>query len=237
MSIDITYLRLKRAIEKNSECFLCDLESELEQRYLKNYLEELVMDPKAREKIIQSRGFCNSHSYKILFEANKPTNSDGHGIALIMKSITEHLIQQLPSEKYNARYNFFKMLVHAERCPACIHLDNFMKMYIEKAVGLIAASGDFSKLFKESKGMCIPHFILLTSATKGLELGQVQIILEVLYDVEGKNLQRVNADLAEYVRRQSYEFSEKDRAEVAGILLRSIEKIAGRRGLTIQGRS
>ena len=49
-------------------------------------------------------------------------------------------------------------------------------------------------------------------------------------EVEEKNLQRLSLELAEYVRRQSYEFSEKDRASVADVVFRSVEKIAGRRG-------
>ena len=232
--MSITYLRLKRAIEKNSECFLCDLETEIEQKYLNNYLQELVMDSKARERIIQSRGFCNNHSYKILIEACKPTSSDGHGIALIMQSITEQLIQELPIQKNHGKYNFFKMLVNAKKCPACIHAEEFMKIYIEEAAKLLASSEDFSKLFKESKGFCIPHFIILTRATKGLELNQVQNILKVLYEVEEKNLQRLHTELAEYIKRQSYEFSEKDRAAVANVQLRSIQKIAGRRGIMTQ---
>ena len=232
--MSIAYLRLKRTMEKNTECFLCDLEAEIEQKYLDNYLQELVMDSKARERIIESRGFCNGHSYKLLIEANKPTSSDGHGIALVMQSITEHLIQELPTPQYNGKYNFFKMLVSLKRCPACIHVEDFMKMYIKEAADFLASSDDFRKMFKESKGLCIPHFIILTKGTRGLERNQVQNILKVLYEVEGKNLQRLRAELAEYIRRQSYEFSEKDRAAVANVQLRSIQKIAGRRGIMTQ---
>ena len=232
--MSLSYLRLKRAMEKNTECFLCDLETEIEQKYLSNYLQELVMDSKARERIIESRGFCNSHSYKLLIEADKPTSSDGHGIALIMKSITEQLIQELPTPRHNGKYNFFKTLVKAKKCPACIHVEDFMKMYTKEAANFLASSDDFTKLFKESKGLCIPHFMILIKATKGLEFDQVRTILEVLYEVEGKNLQRLHAELAEYIRRQSYEFSEKDRAAVANVQLRSIQKIAGRRGIMTQ---
>jgi len=234
MGIDIAYLHIKRAIGTNIECFLCGLETEIEQRYLKNYLAELVMDPKAREKIIQSRGFCNSHSYKILAEAIRPTSSDGHGIALVMQSITERLVQELHHPKNPDKYPFFKMRVNVGKCPACIHVENLMKMYVEKTISLIATSSEFSKLLKESKGLCIPHFISLSSATKGLEYNRAQAVLETLYEVEQKNLLRLQANLAEYVKKQSYEFSETDRAAVAEIPLRSIEKIAGRRGLVLQ---
>jgi len=47
------------------------------------------MNAKAREKVVESMGFCNHHSYKMLIAASKPESPDGHGIALIAKSIIE----------------------------------------------------------------------------------------------------------------------------------------------------
>jgi hypothetical protein len=231
MSTSITYLRIKRAVEKNSECFICDLETEIEQKYLNTYLQELVMDSKARERIIQSRGFCNNHSYKILIEASKPTSSDGHGIALIMQSVTEQLIQDIAERKNLCRETLSKMVSNEKKCPACIHVAEFTGMYTEKAVELLASSDEFSKLFQKSKGLCIPHFVALVCVAESMETNKSLGILEMLSEVEKKNLCCLRLELAEYVRRQSYEFSEKDRMAVADVVLRSVEKIAGRRGI------
>jgi hypothetical protein len=231
MSTTITYLRIKRAIEKNSECFLCNLETEFEQRYLDNYLQELVMDSKARDKIVESRGFCNNHSYKLLIEASKPTSSDGHGVALITQSVIEQLIQDIPEQKNPRKDYFSKVLVNAKKCPACIHLADYMKTYIEITAGLLASSEEFSKLFKESGGLCIPHFTTLTCVAEGMETNQSRNILDLLNEIERKNLQRLNEELAEYIKRQSYEFSEKDRSAIANVVVRSVEKIAGKRGM------
>ncbi len=230
--MSIAHLRLKRAMEKNTECFLCNLETEIEQKYLNDYLQELVMDSNSRERIVESRGFCNSHSYKLLIEASKPTSSaDGHGIALIMKSVTEQLVKELPTPPYNSKYNFFKTLAKAKKCPACIHVGDFMKMYISEADSFLASSDDFIGAFKQSKGLCIPHFMILVRATKSLEVNRAQKTLDILYRVEDKNLRRLDAELSEYIRKQSYEFSEKERAAIANVQLRSIQKIAGRRGI------
>jgi hypothetical protein len=56
-------------------------------------------------------------------------------------------------------------------------------------------------------------------------------IIETLTEVEEKNLDKLNSELAEYVRRQSYEFSDKDRAAAEDVVLRGVERIAGRRGI------
>lgn len=230
MSTTITYLRIKRAINKNSECFICELETEIEQKYLDNYLQELVMDYKAREKIIQSRGFCNSHSYKILAEASKPTISDGHGIALIMQSITNQLIQDVSEQKNLYKDAFPKIIANEKKCLACIHIAESMEMYIKKTAELLASSDEISKLFQKSKGLCIPHFATLAYTAENFEVNRRRDILQLISEVEKENLFRLHSELAEYVKRQSYEFSEADRVAVANTLLRSVEKLAGRRG-------
>jgi hypothetical protein len=238
MSIDITYLHIKRAIASNEECFLCTLEDEIERKYIDTYLSELVMNTSSRQKIIESRGFCNHHFYKMLIKASKPESSDGHGMALIMKSVTEKLIQDLHKQKSCHRDNFLKMLANETMCPACIHLSDFMGMYAKKAMELLSSNHEeFSKLFKESKGLCIPHFVTLLHVAKENVRDLSQGIIETITEVEEKNLSRLNSELAEYIRRQSYEFSDKDRAAVEDIVLRSVEKIAGRRGVKLRNLS
>jgi hypothetical protein len=236
MAYNVIYFRLKEAIEKNSaECFLCSLESQAEQRYLNNYLQELVMDSKARETIIHSRGFCNNHSYQLLNTALKPASSDGHAVALIMRSIIESVIDEFP-KKGEGKYNFFKMLTNPGKCPACCHIEENMKRYVSEVIDLIINSEEFFRSYKESRGVCMPHFATLISATQELEPNEAKKILEILYAVEWKTLLQIQSGLSEYISRQSYEFSERERAEKAGVLLRSIKTNVGRRGLVLKGK-
>jgi hypothetical protein len=234
MSIDITYLRIKRVIGSAEECFLCALEDEIERKYMDTYLSELVMDASSREKIIESRGFCNHHFYKMLIAASKPGSPDGHGIALVNESIVEKLVQDLHKQKSHHIDYLHKLLATENECPACIHLAEFAKMYAEKIVELLSSDNEeFLTLWRESKGFCIPHFIALAHVAEEIMLTQSQKIIETLMEIEEKNLRRLNSELTEYVKRQSYEFSEKDRSAVADIVPRSVEKIAGRRGMKL----
>ena len=231
MSDDITYLHIKRAMESNRECFLCMLEDEIERKYIDTYLYELVMDASSREKIIESRGFCNHHSYKMLIAASKPESPDGHGIALVMKSVIEKLIHDLHQLKSHHGNDFHAMLANETVCPACVHLDDFMEMYVKGAIELLSSrQREFLKLFKESKGLCVPHFVTLTHMAQETARDQSQAVIETIIECEEKNLRRLNLELAEYVRRQSYEFSDKDREAVEDAVMRSVEKMAGRRG-------
>jgi len=230
MGVDIAYLRIKRVIGNGEECFLCSLEDEIENKYADTYLSELVMDASSRDKIIESKGFCNHHLYKMLIAANKPGSPDGHGIALVNESVVDKLVQDLHKQKSHHIDNLNKLLATENKCPACIHLAEFSRIYAEKIVELLSSdSEEFLKLLKESKGFCIPHFVALVQLAK--ETMPSQEIVKILMEIEEKNLRRLNSELAEYVKRQSYEFSEKDRSAVADVVPRSVEKIAGRRGM------
>jgi hypothetical protein len=235
MSVDIAYLRIKRVIGSDEECFLCALEDEVERKYMDTYLSELVMDASSREEIIKSRGFCNHHFYKMLIAASKPGSSDGHGIALVNESIVEKLVRDLHKQRNHHIDDLHKLLATKNKCPACIHLGEFSRMYTEKIIELLSSGNEeFLKLLKESKGFCIPHFVKSVQVAKDVELAQSQKIIKTLIEIEEKNLRRLNSELAEYVKRQSYEFSEKDRSAIADIVLRSVEKIAGKRGMKLE---
>ncbi|MEM3760821.1 MAG: DUF6062 family protein [Candidatus Bathyarchaeia archaeon] len=234
MSRDITYLRIERIIKSGAECFLCALEDEVERKYVDTYLSELVMDAKAREKIVESRGFCNHHFYRMLIAAGKPESHDGHGIALIGQNIIEKLIQDLHEQKKNHEKKFHQT-ENIKNCPACAYTFNFMEIYNKKIVKLLSSNHkEFLKLFKNSKGLCIPHFTaLINSLTETLHSQNMEVI-ETIIEIEEKNLRRLGSELAEYTRRQSYEFSEQDRSAVEDVLLRSVQKMVGRRGLKLK---
>ena len=231
---NITYLHIKRAIESNRQCFLCTLENEIERKYIDTYLYELVMDSSSRQKIIESRGFCNFHSYKMLIAASKPESSDGHGMALVMESVMEKLIQDLNSQKRHDRSDFREMLADEAKCPACIHLYDFMNTYAKEVIELLSSHNvEFLKLLKESKGLCVPHFVGLVHEILDNTSGKSRDIVDFLTEVEETNLSRLDSELADYIKRQSYEFSAEDRTKVEGVLLRSIGKVAGRQGMKL----
>jgi hypothetical protein len=63
------------------------------------------------------------------------------------------------------------------------------------------------------------------------EGSQSREILRTIIDVEKRNISQLKSELSEYIRRQSYEFSDEDRRAVEGVLLKSVQKIVGRRGI------
>lgn len=148
-----------------------------------------------------------------------------------MRSIIEKLIQDLCKQKRNRR-EVFTQTLNEKKCPACVHIANFMEIYNKRIVELLSSNNiEFLKLLKNSKGFCIPHFTaLMREATREMRKDKQEIIY-ALVEVEEKNLLRLNRELSDYVERQSYEFSDEHRKSLEDVLLRSIHKIAGRRGI------
>jgi hypothetical protein len=231
--MDVTYFRIERIVRSGAECFLCALEDEIERKYIDAYLSDFVMDAKAREKVVESMGFCNHHFYKMLIAASKPESPNGHGIALIAQSIIEKLIQDLQRQKKHCK-GCFCQIKSVKNCPACVHLASFREIYNKKIVELLySRDEEFLKLFKNSKGLCLPHFITLLNAVEKTTYNQSRDIIKAIVDVEEENFRRLNMELSEYVRRQSYEFSDKDRTAIEGVLFRSVQKIVGKRGMML----
>jgi hypothetical protein len=107
-----------------------------------------------------------------------------------------------------------------------------MEIYNRKIVELLCSRNEeFLELFKNSKGFCIPHFVLLLKMVRDAEGGRSREILRTIIDVEKRNISQLKSELSEYIRRQSYEFSDEDRRAVEDVLLKSVQKIVGRRGI------
>jgi hypothetical protein len=230
MSVDVTYFRIERMVRSDAECFLCALEDEIERKYIDTYLSELVMDAKARERLVEGGGFCNHHFYRMLAIATRPDSSDGHGIALISQSIIEKTVQDLQKQRKRGKEVFRQTI----ECPACVHLANLMEIYNRKIVELFCSRNEeFLRLFKNSKGLCIPHFLSLLTMLENTKFDED--IVKILFEVEKKNLQRLKLELSEYVKKQSYEFSNADRKALEDVPLRSVQKMVGRRGIKIIG--
>jgi len=233
MNKDITYLHIKRALETAKECFLCTFEDELERKYVNTYLHELVMDASSRQKIIESRGFCNHHSYKMLIEASKPESSDGHGMALVMKSVIEQLIQDIHKQSKKIKEpakierEVSQILSNDERCPACIRIDEFILMYIKEFLEILSKDDyTFLKLFSESMGFCLPHYATVLDVALNRS-SLFSKVVKLIVNVEETNLRKIDEQLAEYIRRQDYRSKEKPDEEV---IFGAVSKLVGRRG-------
>jgi hypothetical protein len=250
MKSGIGRVYIREALQKAENCFLCYLEDRFEQRYIDNYLSELVMDSGERGKIIESRGFCNYHFYKMFASSTNPGSSDGQGMALILESVTEQLLDDVKSEQQTksagsrrprlhlkrGSYSItvsrlLKTVAHQIKCPACDHVSTMVQIYTCDFLREVIEDEEILKLFDASRGMCIPHYViasLIASRMAGEGFGPA---VERIVDKQIQVLERTETDLAEYIKKQDYHFSQKDRAGTEKTVGESLVRVAGRRGI------
>ena len=241
---------IREALQKAENCFLCYLENKFEERYLDNYLTYLVMDAGERRRIIESRGFCNYHFYKMLAFSTKPDSGDGHGMALILESVTEQVLDDIKSQrqaesawsrrpvlhlKKSSRSitasRLLKIVAHLVKCPACSHVSTMMDVYTSDFLREISEESEILELYDASSGMCVPHYVsslLIASRMSGEEFGSA---VERIIDKQIQLVDRMHTDLIEYIKKQDYHFSKEDRVGTEKTVGESLVRVAGRRGI------
>ena len=250
MKSGIGRVYIREALQKAENCFLCYLENKFEERYLDNYLTYLVMDAGERERIIESRGFCNYHFYKMFAFSTNPDSSNGQGMALILESVTEQVLDDIKSQRqaesaWSRRprlhlkrgscsitaSRLLKTVAHLVKCPACDHVSTMIQVYTCDFLREINEDEEILKLYDASRGMCIPHYVsalLIASRMSSEKLGSA---VERIIDKQIQLVERMHTDLTEYIKKQDYHFSEKDRAGTEKTVGESLVRVAGRRGI------
>jgi hypothetical protein len=245
----ISWVYIREALEKAETCFLCHLENRFEQRYVENYLDELVMDAGAREKIIESRGFCNNHFYKMFASSTNPASSDGLGMALILKSVTEQLFEDVTTDlrigvespqrsSFDLRGRFhsssapsyLRTVSNQENCPACDHVSEIMRIYITEFVQELKEDNEIKELFNKSRGLCIPHYVMTLHVISRLHSKKFPHTVKTIVDKQLQVLEGMQNDLSVYIERQDCRFSDKERAGTEKAVGESLAKVVGRRG-------
>jgi hypothetical protein len=245
----IGWVYIREALEKAETCFLCHLENRFEQRYIDNYLDELVMDVGARERIVESRGFCNTHFYKMLASSTNPASSDGLGMALILKSVTEQLFEDVTADlrigvesprrssfdlrrrfRSSSASSYLRTVSNQENCPACDHVSEIMRIYITEFLQELKEDNEIKELFNKSRGLCIPHYVMTLHIISRLHSKKSPHTAKTIVDKQLQVLEGMQNDLSVYIERQDYRFSNKERAGTRKAVGENLAKVVGRRG-------
>lgn len=245
----IGWVYIRESLEQAGACFLCHLENRFEQRYVDNYLYELVMDAGAREKIVESRGFCNYHFYKMFVSSTSPASSDGLGMALILKSVTEQLFEDVTADlrigvesprrssfdlrgrfRSSSAPSYLRTVSNQENCPTCDHVSEIMRIYITEFVQELKEDNEIKELFNKSRGLCIPHYVMALHIISRLHSKKFPHAAKIIIGKQLQVLEGIQNDLSVYIERQDCRFSDKERAGTEKAVGESLAKVVGRRG-------
>ena len=85
-------------MERTDGCPLCYLWLKEEREILKRLLtDEVAMNPKFMDEVVEVRGFCNRHMHLFYETAFRSYVEDGFGYALYMRAVIERIVEQFLS--------------------------------------------------------------------------------------------------------------------------------------------
>ncbi len=208
-------------------CPICHLLEKSLERYLEGLLYDSVNDPKTREVVRKSKGFCNLHAWRL------KKIGDGLGTAIIYKDILDKLFSQmktvLPEELSHsleraARGGILGSLKKTtDSCPACLAFRRNEKMYLEVLSENIDDE-QFSLAYKSSDGLCLSHSLGAVKMIKSKE--QKAFLIQV----QSEKIETLLGELNEFIRKHDYRSREGYGAE-ADSWVRAIEMMVGKKGM------
>ena len=210
------------AFRQKDGCPICLLYERIENRLVKQYLGETVMEPDYRIKV-NKRGFCTRHLLKLYDGGNKL------GLALQINTRTENIIENIgtTANAKQAKKLAEKLDKTLDTCVICDEAEEIMTRYCYTVAQMFGAEAEFPKVFSESSGFCMPHFVRLLQyvsyAGKSAERYAAALTAKQL-----ETLKKTNSDLERFTKRFDYNSADKFSGATDDAIKNSINKLKGK---------
>lgn len=235
MKEHIYTIPINDAFDTDCECPICHFMKQEEMKIITYTLGASMMEPDERERTNAS-GFCKHHFSKLLAQTNKLS------LALILETHLTEIRKKMEYDSTNAKYskkNLFGKNDNVSRivdnynsfnngCVICDKLDDIENKFVDNILELYKTENEFQKKFERSKGFCLPHFTLLVEMAQKVFFGEkLKEFYDTVYDIEVKNLNRVQEDITWFTKKFDFRNSDADWKNSKDAVPRTTEKIIG----------
>lgn len=191
----VTY-NLEEALAEEG-CPVCRCLAAMTRRYLENLLYEFVNDPRTRDHLRASAGFCREHAWTLQQMGDPLAHS------IIYADLLDGFCHELHKTTNASRRSI--PVFHpekAEPCPVCREETETEARYV---VGLVKAMHKkaFRQKYQHGGYLCLPHFRTAYGLARG---GEVQ---EFLTQVQLDSLSRLSDQLQEFIRKSDYRYAQE----------------------------
>ena len=250
MKETIYTIPVNEAYDVACECPLCLLEHRFEADRVNYYLGPSLMEPENRIET-NKKGFCGKH-----FSMMYATQTNRLGLGLIIDTYLQEQNEKLEKmfDSFNSVAGEKKSLLaslkgdsaagaqaskiskhieeHLSECCICKDLDYTMDRYVEIILHLFFSEKDFREKFEKGLGYCIPHLnMLIKGSEKHLGSSRQSEFLRVLFDLQRKNMQRIQEEVNWFTKKFDYRNNDAPWGNSKDSVLRSIRKISGAKDL------
>lgn len=240
MSFTLFMADFKKACAE-AGCPLCSLVRDSTYRYLRSLLNEYTLAPDIHERMALARGFCNTHAW-MLCRLEWTLEKDGMGTAILYRSVLKRLQEDLETglahrlpytqlqEQWEKRSSFAARmqacLQATKSCLVCEHVtgnERFAWMQLLDELTQTGMKGEIARLYQESAGACLPHFLVL------LEQAPSDEVARWLTEVQRDKVAALVAQLAEYERKHNVRYKDEPMGAEHNSWIRAIELTVGKR--------
>jgi hypothetical protein len=211
----------------NSGCAVCNLLLRDGERFLDSLLYEYVTETETNQAIRAGRGFCNAHSWQL-------TQYRGGvlGIAILYEAALDEVITitQQASQgssglsrllNKNGVSSLSRALEPTGPCLACEVLAQSERDYTQ-AIGRYIDEADMDKAYRQSDGLCLPHFRMALRETPHQER---------LIAIQMTHWGKLRAELQEFMRKNDFNYAAEAMGVEGDSWLRAIARLSGEKGV------
>lgn len=236
MKEQIYAIPVNDAFKADTECAFCYMKDLLDRQSV-----DFMMGPSYMEDDIRMEtnviGFCKEHYQKMYAQQNRL------GLALMLDTHLQQInkdLQNLLSEQpaVSKKGFFSKPVIESNKavdyirqvengCYICNRIENTYKNFIDTFFYLWKKDSNFIELVKKSKGFCINHFAdLYNAAPSKLSANEYSEFYKIVVPIEIENLKRVEEELAWFINKFDYRYTNEPWKNSKDALPRTIEKVA-----------
>jgi hypothetical protein len=206
-------------------CAVCRLTLDSVHHYLDGVIYEYVNKPATHHAVRASRGFCARHAWHI----QDHLNASALGVAVLYEGIVRNLLKDMgsisPGGGRRQVGGAASTLEARGLCPACEHQATTENHLLRNLLEHIDQP-EFAAGFEQSAGLCLPHL------RQALEIPGLHSAKARLLASQQTIWSRLQADLAEFMRKYDYNYANEDITEDEGTSpRRAIEGFSGLKGI------
>lgn len=206
-------------------CVVCWLAHESTYRYLDAWKYELFTDVDLQKELRRSQGFCHSHTWQLAHMGASLQLAQNY------RSILSDTLDQLreaestPPGGILRRFFDTKQEPREQRlpCPACRQQEE-AEVHLVHTLRHALLDSEFYTTFAHSQGLCLHHLHLASELKISDTPGDW---LTALRKAQIECLQRLDAQLAEMIRKHDYRFKDEERGPEMVSWLHAAGLVAG----------
>ncbi|MER3398945.1 MAG: hypothetical protein C4315_12445 [Chloroflexota bacterium] len=209
MTVDPASLDLWESLSRPG-CPICRVRRRSERRYAASLLWENVNDPGVRNRLLESQGFCRTHTDLLLRLSDRELGSR-LGLAIIYEHLTRELIRRVGGLlKPAGRRRLFGIarapsarqlrgLLLAAPCPLCAAGREAAERNLWFLVERLP-SAEWLRAWQVSDGLCRVHLL----RALGIAAQADPEVFDLLWQDALDRLETLRHHLAEFIRKQSW---------------------------------